>query len=39
MAIRHLRDLGLLTRSAERRNELDSLVTYPGKQQAPLYVC
>jgi predicted phage terminase large subunit-like protein len=39
MAIRHLRDLGLLTRSAERRSELDSLVTYPGKQQAPLYTC
>jgi predicted phage terminase large subunit-like protein len=39
MAVRHLRDLGLLTRSAERREELDSLITYPGKQNAPLYAC
>ena len=39
MAVRHLRDLGLLTRSAERREELESLITYPGKQNAPLYAC
>lgn len=39
MAIRHLRDLGLLTRSAERRAELDGMITYPGKQNAPLYTC
>ena len=37
MSIRHLRDIGLLTRSAERIHELDRQKVYPGKQDAPLY--
>lgn len=37
MSIRHLRDIGLLTRSAERIHELDRQKVYPGKQDVPLY--
>ena len=37
MAIRHLRDLGVLTRSDERIQELESLKVYPGKGPVPLY--
>jgi predicted phage terminase large subunit-like protein len=36
-AIRHLRDIGLLTRSRERMEQIESAVTYPGGQTAPLY--
>lgn len=35
-AIRHLRELGLLTRAPERMSELESLKTYPQKN-IPLY--
>lgn len=37
MSIRHLRDIGLLTRSQERIEELERMKVYPGKQDAPLY--
>ena len=37
MSIRHLRDIGLLSRSAERIHELDRQKVYPGKQDVPLY--
>jgi predicted phage terminase large subunit-like protein len=37
MAIRHLRDLGLLTRGEERIEELESLKIYPGGKDIPLY--
>jgi predicted phage terminase large subunit-like protein len=37
MSIRHLRDIGLLTRSQERIEEIESMKTYPGKQSEPLY--
>jgi predicted phage terminase large subunit-like protein len=37
MSIRHLRDIGLLTRSQERIEEIESMKTYPGKQAVPLY--
>lgn len=37
MSIRHLRDIGLLTRSTERIHELERQKVYPGKQDAPLY--
>ena len=37
MSIRHLRDIGLLTRSQERIHELERQKVYPGKQDAPLY--
>lgn len=37
MAVRHLRDLGMLTRSSERADELDALKVYPGKGPQPLY--
>ena len=37
MSLRHLRDIGLLTRSAERAAELESMKVYPGKQAEPLY--
>lgn len=36
-ALRHLRDLGLLTRSDERSHELESMKTYPGGKDQPLY--
>lgn len=37
-AIRHLRDIGLLTRAAERADEIKGALTYPrGDQMAPLY--
>lgn len=37
MSIRHLRELGLLTRGSERIEELEGLKTYPGGQNVPLY--
>ena len=37
MSLRHLREIGLLTRSQERLEELESLKAYPGKGSAPLY--
>lgn len=37
MAVRHLRDLGLLTRSSERLEEIGAATTYPGGQAMPLY--
>lgn len=37
MSIRHLRDIGLLTRSQERIHEIDRQRVYPGKQDVPLY--
>ncbi len=37
MAIRHLRDIGLLTRSTERMAEIAGAVVYPGGVTAPLY--
>jgi len=37
MSIRHLRDLGLLTRTSERMEELESFKVYPGKGPVPLY--
>jgi len=37
MSIRHLRDIGLLTRTKERLDEIEGMKTYPGKQDAPLY--
>ena len=37
MSIRHLRDIGLLTRSQERLDEIARAITYPGKQDVPLY--
>lgn len=36
-AVRHLRDIGLLTRSIERVEEIESYKTYPGSQSVPLY--
>jgi predicted phage terminase large subunit-like protein len=37
MALRHLRELGMLVRGPERLAELESMKTYPGKQADPLY--
>lgn len=37
MALRHMREMGLLSRVPERLAELESMKTYPGKQVAPLY--
>ena len=37
MGLRHLRDIGLLTRSPERIAELESQKSYPGKESVPLY--
>ena len=37
MSIRHLRDIGLLTRSAERIQEIEGMKTYPNGQDVPLY--
>jgi len=37
MALRHMRDLGLLTRGAERIEELESMKVYPGGKDIPLY--
>lgn len=39
MAIRHLRDIGLLTRSAERIQEIEDTKVYPSGQGTPLYNC
>jgi len=36
-AVRHLRDLGLLVRGAERIEEIGAMMTYPGGGSAPLY--
>lgn len=36
-ALRYLRDAGLLQRSPERFEEMESLKTYPGRENAPLY--
>ena len=36
-ALRHLRDLGLLTRAPERIEELESMKVYPGGKPQPLY--
>jgi phage terminase large subunit-like protein len=37
MALRHLRKIGILQRSAERVAELESMKQYTGKAPAPLY--
>ena len=37
MALRHLRELGMMVRGPERMAELESQVVYPGKQSEPLY--
>ena len=37
MAVRHLRDIGLLTRSSERLEEIAGMTTYPGGADVPLY--
>lgn len=37
MSIRHLRDIGLLTRSSERVEELERQRVYPRNQDVPLY--
>ena len=37
-AVRHLRDIGLLTRAPERVEEIEAMKVYPGGQPAPLYV-
>ena len=36
-ALRHLRDIGLLTRGDERLREIEGQRTYPGGQSPPLY--
>jgi predicted phage terminase large subunit-like protein len=36
-SLRHLRDIGLLTRSEERVQEIESMKTYPGGQPTALY--
>ena len=37
MGLRHLRDLGLLTRSAERARDVESAKQYQGAAPPPLY--
>ena len=37
MSIRHVRDIGLLTRSSERVEEIERMKVYPGNQDVPLY--
>jgi phage terminase large subunit-like protein len=37
MSIRHLRDMGLLTRAQERMEEIEQSKVYPGGVDAPLY--
>ena len=37
MALRHLRELGLLTRSPERMAEIDRSKQYESRPPAPLY--
>jgi predicted phage terminase large subunit-like protein len=39
MSLRHLREVGLLTRAPERLEEIESMKVYPGKQDSPLYPC
>lgn len=39
MALRHLREVGLLTRAQERIQEIESMKTYPGRENTPLYPC
>lgn len=36
-ALRHLRDIGLLTRADERQRDIEDAVTYPGDAATPLY--
>lgn len=36
-ALRHLRDLGLIVRAAERLNEIEAMMVYPGRAPEPLY--
>ena len=36
-ALRHLRDLGLLTRAPERIEEIEAMKVYPGGREQPLY--
>jgi hypothetical protein len=36
-ALRHLRDLGLLTRAPERIEEIEAMKAYPGGREQPLY--
>jgi len=36
-ALRHLRDLGLLTRAPERIEEIEAMKEYPGGKSTPLY--
>lgn len=36
-ALRHLRDIGVLTRTRERLDDIASHLTYPGSPSAPLY--
>jgi hypothetical protein len=37
MGLRHLRDTGLLARSAEVEIEQETMKIYPGGKEAPLY--
>jgi predicted phage terminase large subunit-like protein len=37
MALRHLRELGMMVRGPERMADLEAQVIYPGKQSEPLY--
>ena len=37
MALRHLRDMGLLTRAQERMEEIENSKVYPGGPDVPLY--
>ena len=37
MALRHLRDMGLLTRAQERMEEIENSKVYPGGAEVPLY--
>ena len=37
MALRHLRDMGLLTRAQERMEEIENSKVYPNGHDAPLY--
>jgi predicted phage terminase large subunit-like protein len=37
MSLRHLRDLGMLTRGAEFRAEIENSMQFTGKSQTPLY--
>jgi hypothetical protein len=39
MSLRHLREVGLLTRAPERLQEIESMKSYPGREDVPLYPC